>query len=517
MVDIRRHLDLAFEQGDRVADRYVIERLVGRGGMGVVYRAHDTLVDEPVALKFMLPQLLSTEKGQKMFIAEAQIARRLRHDNIAAVHDVSWTSDGILYLSMEFLEGRSLRSMLRQQRQDRKLIEIRLVVSYIRQMLAALENAHRLVIHRDIKPENVMLLSNEQLKVLDFGLAKAIFEEIFKVEEPKEPGRVVGTLAYAAPEQRKRQPIDQRADIYAVGLVMRELLTLRTPMDEPAAVEKVRPDASPSLLAVLHRALKEEKEQRWQSAREFRAALDAAFEESYRRVSGVNIIVPSTQRTASTENMVHFDGGSFLMGSNEFREEAPEAEVKVGAFWMDIFPVTVAEYKRFMEETGAPMPRFWRDPNYNGPNQPVVGVSWEQANAYAAWAGKQLPTEAHWEFAARGRENRKYPWGNLPPDSTLCNFNDFLGMTSMVSMHEDGRTPEGIYDMAGNVNEWTLDYFLPYSKLRAGVNGIPDAPRRTVRGGAFDSKAHELTSTYRRGVFPESQVANVGFRCIIPE
>lgn len=512
--DIRRHLELDFDKGDRVADRYVIEQAIGRGGMGVVYRAHDTLVDEPVALKFMLPQLLSTEKGQKMFIAEAQIARRLRHDNIVAVHDVSWTNEGILYLSMEFLEGKPLRSLLRHHRVERRYIDIRVAVSFTSQILGALELAHQTVIHRDIKPENVLVLANERVKVLDFGLAKAVQEELLRAEEGAAPtGRVVGTLAYAAPEQKRRQPVDLRADIFAVGLLFSEMLTLRTPMDEPVRVEKARKDLSPSLVKVLQKALHEDRERRWQSAKEFRVALDEAFSESYKRATSIQILAPKGGKQASTENMVHLAGGSFQMGNNEGRDEGPEHEVLVAPFWIDIYPVTVGEFQKYLEETGATAPKFWRDPSFNGPLQPVVGVSWEQANAYAQWAGKQLPTEEQWEFAARGKDNRRYPWGNLPPSSRMCNYNDFIGATTMVSMHEEGRTPEGIYDLAGNVYEWLADPYLPYAAKRGNTPG--DEPRRAARGGAFDSKASALTSTARAGLFPETQANNLGFRCVV--
>jgi len=512
--DIRRHLELDFDKGDRVADRYVIEQPIGRGGMGVVYRAHDTLVDEAVALKFMLPQLLSTEKGQKMFIAEAQIARRLRHDNIVAVHDVSWTNEGVLYLSMELIEGKPLRSLLRNHRVERRYIDIRVAVSFTSQILSALELAHHSVIHRDIKPENVMVLANERVKVLDFGLAKAVQEELLRAEDgaAQTSSRVVGTLAYAAPEQKRKQPVDLRADIYAVGLLFSELLTLRTPMDEPVRVEKARKDLSPSVAKVLEKALHEDRERRWQSAKEFRVALEDAFNESYKRATSIQVITPIDGKQASTENMVHLAGGSFQMGNNEGRDEGPEQEVRVAPFWIDIYPVTVAEFRKYLDETGAAPPKFWRDPNFNGPMQPVVGVSWEQARAFAQWAGKQLPTEEQWEFAARGKENRRYPWGNLAPSSRLCNYNDFLGMTSMVSMHDEGRTPDGIYDLAGNVFEWTADQYLPYAQKRAQIE--VDEPRRAVRGGAFDSKSSALTCTARFGLFPETQANNLGFRCV---
>lgn len=510
----RKHLD--YQLGDRISDRYVIETQIGKGGMGVVYRAHDSLVEETVALKFMNPEMLRTEKGQQLFIREAQIARRLRHENIVAVHDVSWTHDGILYLSMEYAEGQSLRAFLRKHRVERRLIDVRLTVTFLRQILAALEFAHRTVIHRDIKPENVMILSGERLKVLDFGLAKAAHEEFLK-EHPESldsPRRVVGTLAYAAPEQRMKQPVDLRADIYAVGLLMHELFTLRTPMDEPVTVPGVRNDVSPSLLAVLAKSLAESKEQRWQSAGEFRGALEKAFEDSYRKPVE-HIYVANRAEPASTQDMVFLEGGNFLMGNNDVREEAPEEEVYVDPFWMDTYPVTVAQYRKFIDATGAPEPKFWRDPQYNGPNQPVIGVTWAEACAYAAWLGKSLPTETQWEFAARGKENRRFPWGSLPPDTTLANFGDYLGMPSIVTMHDGGRTPEGIYDLAGNIMEWTLDHYLSYAVLRRNPQAMANPPLRSVRGGCWSSPVQALKCTARKGLFPETRANTVGFRCVL--
>lgn len=512
-----RHDELRYECGDRIADRYVVQEQIGKGGMGVVYRAMDTLVQDVVALKFLHPNMLRTEQGQQLFIREAQIARRLRHENIVAVHDVSWTNEGILYLSMEFADGQPLRALLRRGRQERRLLPVRLMVTYLRQILAALEYAHHMVIHRDIKPENVMVMPNERVKVLDFGLAKAAHEEYFKEGEKGLPAnKMVGTWAYAAPEQRKKQAVDQRADIFAVGLLMHELLTLRTPLDDPVEVLDVRHDVSPSLLAVLARALAPEKEQRWASAKDFRIALESAFEDSYCRTVAAFDSDGATVKTPSTNGMIFLEGGHFQMGHNDVREESPEHEVHVDPFWMEIYPVTNRQYQEYLEDTGAQEPRYWRDPLYNGPNQPVTGVSWAEAKAYAAWAGKSLPTEEQWEFAARGRDNRKYPWGNLPPDTTLANFKDYLGMPSIVTMHEDGRTPDGIFDMAGNVYEWTQDPFVSYTAKRGNPEIASEAPRRAVRGGCYRSPINELLCTARKGLFPEVRESTVGFRCVIP-
>ena len=508
--------DLAFSKGDRISDRYIIQQPLGKGGMGVVYRAYDTLVGEEVALKFMKPILVRTQKGHKNFIQEAQIARRLRHENIVAVHDVSWTPEGILYLSMEFLKGHSLRSLLRKHRQDRRFMDVRLGIKLTEQTLAALEYAHRTVIHRDLKPENIMVLSGERVKVLDFGLAKAIDEALIaRPRRGMKPGRSVGTWAYAAPEQQKRQSVDFRADIYSVGLILYELFTLRTPIDEHVQVDKARNDVSPSLLAVVERAMQTDVEMRWQSAAEFRDGLLEAFKYSYETVC-VSTAGSAAGVQVSTENMVYLEGGSFLMGCDDVGDEAPEFETYAEPFYIDKFPVTVKEYAAFVEATGHPVPKFWHNPQYNGPDQPVVGVTWSDANAYAAWIGKQLATEAQWEFAARGTQNRKYPWGRLEPDTTRCNFDGYLGMPSIVTMHEAGMTPDGIHDMAGNVYEWTCEAFLPYDARRNNANAQADVPLRAVRGGCWDSTAKEVRCTHRKGLFPESQLATVGLRCVIP-
>ena len=395
-------------------------------------------------------------------------------------------------------------------------MDVRLAVSCVAPILKALEYAHRTVIHRDLKPENIMVLPGEHVKVLDFGLAKALDEELDAAGAGRRSsGRVIGTWAYAAPEQKKHQQVDSRADLYAVGLILHELLTLRTPTDEPVKVERARNDVSPSLLAVHDRALAEEKEDRWRSAAAFRNALLEAFEQSYRAVSARGLKTHEG-KTVSTEGMAYLEGGSFLMGCDEVVEESPEFEAHVDPFYMDKYPVTVEQYRQFLEATGHAEPRFWEAGEFSGPRQPVVGISWENANAYAAWAGKQLPTEVQWEFAARGKENRLYPWGRAEPDSNWCNFGDYLDMPSIVTMHEEGKTPEGVCDLGGNVYEWTRDPFLPYPELRPGDGPPKAAPRCTVRGGCWNSAPEEIRCTHRKGLFPETKAPTVGFRCVLP-
>lgn len=506
-----------YQQDETVSGRYRLIEKIGEGGMGIVFRAQDGLTGEEVALKFMHPALLATEKALRMFLQEAQVSRKLRHENIMAVHDINFTPDGVPYISMEFARGRSLRKVLNDYRKARRYPEIRFAVRVTDQVLAALEYAHRLVVHRDIKPENIFVEPNERVKLLDFGLAHAL--EALETKPALRKKRVVGTLAYASPEQKTFRTVTAVSDLYAVGLVLREMLTLRTPLEENPPVEELRQDVAPSLLEALRKALAEDPAARWSSAAAFREALNRAWS-AYRPPE---IMLPvdktrpdDTPRKVDTSGMVYLSGGRFLMGNHAIREQAPEFETEVRPFWIDIHPVTVAQYARYLQETGAPEPRFWRDPLVNGPDQPVVGVSWQEALAYARWAGKTLPTEAQWEFAARGLGNRRYPWGNASPDPSLCNYGDHLGMPSVVFLHEEGQTPDGIVDLAGNVYEWTLDPFVPYELALRDPSAAARYPQRSARGGCWNSPPAELVTTFRRGFFPEARENTLGFRCVIP-
>ena len=394
-------------------------------------------------------------------------------------------------------------------------MDVRLAVNFAAQILAALEYAHKSVVHRDVKPENVMVLAGERVKVLDFGLAKVLDEDAPPIEGDKKPTRVIGTEAYAAPEQLRHTGVDLRADLFAVGLILREMLTLRTPVEEQAEIHAVRGDVSPSIIDIIQKAIQPPREDRWRSAADFRARLMTAYDESYRQAALAQIQTGG-EREVSTEGMVLLDGGNFVMGNPALPDEAPEFQFFVEPFYIDIYPVTNAKFAEFLKETGRATPKFWGQPQYAGPGQPVIGVTWSEASAYAAWAGKQLPSEAQWEFAARGRENRKFPWGNMEPDANRANYGDHLNIPSLVTMHDEGHSPDGICDLAGNVNEWTSDFFLPYDPVKREAASQHGPPLRAIRGGSWHSPAPELRCAFRKGLFPESQLTTVGFRCVLP-
>jgi formylglycine-generating enzyme required for sulfatase activity len=180
--------------------------------------------------------------------------------------------------------------------------------------------------------------------------------------------------------------------------------------------------------------------------------------------------------------MVLIPAGEFTMGDNQGSDdEQPARQVYLDAFFMDKFEVTVGMYAMFLKATGIDAPPEWQVMN-QPPHQkrPVVNVDWSDANTYCRWAGKRLPTEAEWEKAARGTDGRLYPWGNDPPDRLRANYgkekwNDHQAVVPVGTLH-DGRSPYGIYDMAGNVWEWTGDW---YDK-----NAYKNSPARNPKGAA---------------------------------
>jgi len=211
--------------------------------------------------------------------------------------------------------------------------------------------------------------------------------------------------------------------------------------------------------------------------------------------------------------------------------EQPPHQIRLGSFDVARFPLTVQEFRRFVDASGYQNRTFWQQNGFGRweepegwesqvryPNHPVVGVSWMEAMAYCQWVGDgaTLLTEAQWERVARGTEGRRYPWGNSPPTADHCNFagSDFGG-TTPVGFFEVGATPEGVYDCAGNVFEWCVDGYVGYSestKGPAGERGGGSGELRVVRGGSFDSSDNFVRAGFR-GRYPlDFRSKTVGFR-----
>jgi serine/threonine-protein kinase len=224
----------------RTISHFELREALGSGGMGVVYRAEDTRLGRAVALKFLLPHYNVDSSAKARFLREAHAAAALDHLNLCAVHEIGTTDDGWLFLAMALYEGETLRARL--TREGPMLLSD--VMAIARQIAEGLQAAHAAgVVHRDLKPGNIMLLPDGTVRILDFGLAKARDQSL------SETGSRFGTVSYMSPEQIRGEKVDGRADLWALGVVLYEMLTGRKPFggDEDVAVAHAILHAEPEL------------------------------------------------------------------------------------------------------------------------------------------------------------------------------------------------------------------------------------------------------------------------------
>ncbi|HKE24646.1 MAG TPA: protein kinase [Bryobacteraceae bacterium] len=247
---------------------YRIEDKLGRGAMGVVYRADDLNLGRPVALKFLAPEMAGDPSAVNRFHRESRTASALNHPNICTVYSVE-EFRGQPVIVMELLEGRTLESLL-----SAGPLPAARAVPLALQMAAALEAAHRKgIVHRDLKPANV-IVTEFGVKVLDFGLAKcAVTDDCAAVREVTQAGSIAGTPNYMAPELFLGQPADARSDLYALGAVLLEMLTGSRDARSPRAKF---PEDADALEPIVRRALRDDPAERWQTAGDFKAALECA-------------------------------------------------------------------------------------------------------------------------------------------------------------------------------------------------------------------------------------------------
>jgi formylglycine-generating enzyme required for sulfatase activity len=228
---------------------------------------------------------------------------------------------------------------------------------------------------------------------------------------------------------------------------------------------------------------------------------------------------PALKNAVDGAEMVLVPAGSFMMGSERGHgDEQPPHRVSLSSFAIYKYEVTNEQYEAFCKATGHPRARFAGTAKFNKPNQPVVGVTWEDAVAYARWAGARLPTEAEWEYAARGTDNRLYPWGNQRPNKQRAHFdqNPNTDAAAPVGTYPQGASPFGCLDMAGNAWEWVADYYA-YDYYRQSPEQDPRGPeqgvRRVLRGGCWGFPS-EVRATYRFYEKPDFAANYAGFRCV---
>ena len=602
----------------RTIGNYEVLSPFGEGGMGELYLGRHSLLAREVVIKTIRTEDFNPrqiEHLRERLEREAYIQSQLDHPNIVRVYDFIAVGETTCIV-MEHVPGRDLRKMILAETGP---IPADRAIRLFRQILQAIDYAHHFaysdktgkkhqgIIHRDLKPANILVTPTDLVKVTDFGIVK-----VRGVKGGTQIGFNPGTPEYMSPEQARGRDLDQRSDIYSLGIVFYEMLTGRVPFDSDGSgtsdyeirrghiempvppLSRFNPDISPGLEQIVYKALEKSPDARFQSARQFIAAIDR-FEmtgksSSLNRDTERHTVVqsgesrqdpraePSLSDTVISQTvvggntgplphplptptgtgmgrrlinavalfllvaaagvgvwlfsrsgaddvagsgespvavplgMISIPGGEFLMGrDNGNQYEAPAHKVEVGPFFIDRYEVTNEDYDRFIRQTRRNPPAHWRDGEYeNGEaTLPVVNVTWLEASAYCQWAGKRLPLESEWEYAARGRENRLYPYG----DEWRPRFSNAretgLDKPQAVGSYPDGISPFGVADMAGNVAEWTESEYRPYP----GSSAKPDDGNRIIRGGGFRVPAKEQTATDRFFDRPGISYDYVGFRC----
>ncbi len=473
----------------RTVGPYEILGEIARGAAGVVCRALPPGGGPPVALKLLHPGS-RRPSAEERFRREARIAARLKHPNLVPVLDAGDSESGFFY-TMPLVEGRPLTEVLFLDAPSPERLA-RLLAAVAR----AVHHAHeRGVVHRDLKPANILVRPDDEPLVTDFGIAR----DRHRATAMTAMGELLGTPSFMAPEQvlGRAAEADARTDVYAIGAILYLALTGRPPfeattfavlsakiLEEPPEPPRVfNPSCDARLERIALRCLSKEPSERYASAAEVAADLAA-----------VAAPAPALARRAP---LWRWPAAAALLlvvglGVAWSRPDAapPPGMVDGGGFWIDRHEVTTADYARFVRETGHRAPPTWRNgsPPRGQDRRPVTHVDWEDAAAYAAWAGKRLPTSAEWELAAEGVRELDVP-------RLAC------AETALDTGPRDADVPwdvsrRGVLGLGGNVAEWT-------------ASGGPRL--RVVRGGSWRAPARErldareIPATERHGA--------LGFRC----
>ncbi len=605
--------DLQFHRGQVVNSRYTVLDLIGRGGMGCIYKVHDNVLGEDVALKTLLPQFLRDKMVVERFFNEARIARKLAHPNIVRVHDIGSAGKGV-FISMEYVQGDSLRGIIEKLPPGRRL-PIAEVLRVVDELCVALEYAHQYTIHRDIKPENIMIDRQQRIKLMDFGISKLM-------DNTRMTGAsvVMGTPYYMSPEQlRNSRDVDARADIYSVGVVLYEVLTGNMPTGVPRPASQMLKEIPPAMDGIVAKCVDPDPEKRFQNASELRAALQpvikmvgagkdldktriargrkmdrgplmsrgalgwalvllivagmigasafllrqwrapsgdgaaagpalagragellrdmetarsrvepltkgspmmrelfemgersrtAALAARQQGLEGPSVAGPAEEALGhylamalARDDMVYVPGGAVTVDG---------VPTQLPGFLMDATEVTMGQYAKFCDEVenGWRVPAEVRDAMQAYPDYPMTYVSFFDAQAFSVFAGKSLPTRAQWALAAHGGKDVSdmYPWGGEWV-SGACNCQ--TQKLAPVKSHDKDKTARGIYDLAGNVSEWTAS---PLDASKAGQQ--PDfGDVMLVCGGNYAATPSPLRAAQER-VF-ETRSHELGFRCVI--
>ena len=562
--------------------QYGILSVLGQGGMSTVYRARQLSIHRDVAIKVIEARVSQDDDFLKRFEQEAQLIATLSHTHIVKVFDYG-RQDTKIYLVMELLSGGTLNDML----QKGPLPPDR-VFRIVDQATSALDYAHQKgVVHRDLKPQNLLFDEAGNVLLSDFGLAMLVNQ----TSAMTQTGLTLGTPAYMSPEQWTHNSVDSRADIYAFGVTLYQMITGKLPFagdtpyrlmyqhlyEVPPSILTINSRLPVALDMVLQQVLAKDPAFRFNTAGELATAFRAAVTPARRtgptaprmaptgplspsvafppgdntgalpRVTGPlsakgnNRLTIEAGRLRTDERgvtQVYTPAGTFQMGSlaqpNIRTDEQPAHEVRLSSgFWLDQYTVTNAAFLDFVADGGYSKSQFWSNAGWqwlsiNGiiepgtytgfaePRQPRVGVSWYEADAYARWRSGRLPSEAQWEYGARGSQALIYPWGNTWQDG-LANVRGLR--TKPVGSYPEGKSWVGALDMAGNVWEWVADWYDEEAYVQSS-NVDPTGPAtgktKVLRGGSWRHDQNVARGAARRHDGTLSRDDYIGFRIISP-
>jgi serine/threonine-protein kinase len=500
------------------SNRFKVLEILGEGGMGKVYKAYDNQLKELVAIKSISKKLNTDKAIISIFLNEAKTSLQITHKNVIRVRDILFF-DNSYYLVMQFIDGFNLQQWMRINR-DIKLRDAKKMYYLIRPIFEALEEAHKYTIHRDIKPANIMLDNNDNIYLMDFGIATVIkgsqIQDVIKKRR-----KIVGTPSYMSPEQIKGvEDIDNRSDIYSMGVVYYELLTNQKPSkDNIILASYFNESVTPLLDSIILKMLASKPNERYSSCSEIINDMDLLFSGALQVENKRTIKKP---HSINYNNFVLVSEGYFHRGSgieSKIDVEKPRAKIYLDNYYIGIYPVTNSEYLEFLKVNGLKYSELFETMCQEKPNHPVTEVSWDDAMLYCDWIGGSLPTEAEWEKASKGTRSRIYPWGNHFKH-LYCNIENSIGQTVAVDNFSNGVSQYGCYQMSGNIWEWCLDDFVAdfYQKRKSKIaNPISktDSDIKVLRGGGFNFVKSAARSSYRYYAKRNHKDITIGFRVVL--
>ncbi len=509
--------------------RFRLIEVIGRGGFATVWKAYDRNGRRLVAVKVLHGQFAQDVSRQERLYRGAGKMAELPHAHVVRVLVPRGQDHGFHYYVLEYLAGGDLHEAI-----INKTLDTNRALDVIDSVATALEVAHdRGLVHRDVKPQNILLRSDGTAALTDFDLVQA------KDTTGGTRTGALGTVLFTAPEQNDdASRVDHRADIYSLGMtavfcVHGSKLPLAAMYGRDEFLGGL--SCNEAVRAVLHRAVELSREARYDSVAEFREALATVRRSEQGVGSPAESQGPKTtgrrSKGAATilaprrgVELVRIPGGSFLMGSPDdedgrFDHEGPQHRVELSDFHLAPTPVTNAQYGEYLRaRPNLAKPKYWGHAEYNKPQQPVVGVSWEEAQAYCEWAGLVLPTEAQWEYACRAGTTTRYHSGDTEEDLARAGWYRGNSGTRLHAVGEKEANAFGLYDMHGNVWEWCADAWV--NNYERAVHQPGDGLRtepvgfafRVLRGGYFSSSARDARSAFRYYGGPGYRDGDVGFR-----